>query len=164
MDACPCGSGRVYEDCCGPYIERKASAPTAEILMRSRYTAYAKGAVDYIVDTCVRDEEHDIDVDATRKWSEHARWLGLRIVGTEKGGETDSEGSVEFVATYVQGGLREEHREVSSFVRKDGRWLYDSGEVRPATVVREAPKVGRNDPCPCGSGKKFKKCCGATRD
>ena len=31
----------------------------------------------------------------------------------------------------------------------------------PATVRRTAEKVGRNDPCPCGSGKKYKKCCGA---
>ncbi len=31
---------------------------------------------------------------------------------------------------------------------------------RQGTVKRESPKVGRNDPCPCGSGKKYKKCCG----
>ncbi len=30
-----------------------------------------------------------------------------------------------------------------------------------STYIRPTPKVGRNDPCPCGSGKKFKKCCGA---
>ena len=37
-------------------------------------------------------------------------------------------------------------------------WLAKRGT---GTLVRETPKVGRNDPCPCGSGKKFKQCCGA---
>ncbi|WP_428239598.1 SEC-C metal-binding domain-containing protein [Gynuella sp.] len=31
-------------------------------------------------------------------------------------------------------------------------------------ITRAAPKVGRNDPCPCGNGRKFKKCCGLTND
>jgi uncharacterized protein YecA (UPF0149 family) len=34
-------------------------------------------------------------------------------------------------------------------------------EAAAGTFRRDNPKVGRNDPCPCGSGKKFKKCCGA---
>jgi preprotein translocase subunit SecA len=33
-----------------------------------------------------------------------------------------------------------------------------------ATIVRGVPRVGRNDPCPCGSGKKYKKCCGKGRE
>ena len=70
METCPCGSGRPYEDCCGPYIAGKAKPATAEALMRSRYTAYAKKEIDYIVQSCLRDEEHDIDVEATRRWAE----------------------------------------------------------------------------------------------
>jgi len=160
MEACPCGSGRDYESCCKPYVSGAAKAPTPEILMRARYSAYAKGEIDFIVKTCVRDDKHDIDIDATRKWSEQSKWLGLKILRTERGGPSDQEGKVEFVATYVQDGLREEHHELSNFVRKDGEWLFEEGEVVPTTVVREGPKVGRNDPCPCGSGKKYKKCCG----
>jgi len=161
MTVCPCGSGREYETCCGPYIAGKAAAATAEILMRARYSAYATGAVDFIVDTCLRDEEHDIDVAATRRWSEKSTWFGLEILRTEKGGPDDDEGLVEFVATYSQDGLRDRHHEISRFVRKDGAWLFSEGEIVPTTIVREGPKVGRNDQCPCGSGKKYKKCCGS---
>jgi SEC-C motif-containing protein len=161
MDMCPCGSGREYSDCCEAYIVGRSTAPSAEILMRSRYTAYAKGAVDYIVGTCLRDDEHGIDIEATRRWSEKSRWLGLKILATTKGAASDSEGSVEFKATYELDGLREEHHEISNFVKKDGAWLFTEGEVIPETVVRAGPKIGRNDPCPCGSGKKYKQCCGA---
>jgi len=161
MSACPCGSGRDYADCCAPYIEGKAKAATPEILMRARYSAYATGAIDFIVNTCLRDEDHDIDVEATRKWSEKSKWEGLKILRTEKGGSADKEGKVEFIATYAQDGLRDQHHEISNFVRKDGEWLFEEGEIVPTTIVREGPKVGRNDPCPCGSGKKYKKCCGA---
>ena len=42
----------------------------------------------------------------------------------------------------------------------DGKAEPAAGAPRQA-VVRQGPKVGRNDPCPCGSGKKYKKCCGA---
>jgi SEC-C motif-containing protein len=159
MSVCPCGSGLEYESCCEPYIAKKAAAATAEILMRARYSAYSKGKVDFIVDTCLRDAEHDIDVEATRRWSEKSKWLGLEILRTEKGGPSDTEGVVEFIATYSQDGLRDRHHEISRFVRKDGTWLFEEGEIVPTTVVREGPKVGRNDPCPCGSGKKYKKCC-----
>ena len=161
MESCPCGSGRPYADCCGPYVSGSAKPATAEALMRSRYSAYAMKEIDYIVATCLRDEEHGIDVEATRRWAEGSTWLGLQVLKAEKGGEGDQEGTVEFKAAYVQGGLRESHHEKASFVRKDGAWLYSEGEVFPETVVREGPKVGRNDPCPCGSGKKYKKCHGA---
>ncbi len=160
-EPCPCGSGKSYDGCCGRYISGKENAPTAEALMRSRYSAYVKHAIDYIVDTCVADDEHEISVEDTKRWSESSTWLGLTVLGSTGGGEGDQKGTVDFVARYEQGGLRDEHREHAEFVRKDGRWLYDTGNVIPTTVVRSQPKVGRNDPCPCGSGKKYKKCCGA---
>ena len=158
---CPCGSGLTYDNCCGPYISSAAKPATAEALMRSRYTAYATKAIDYIVETCLRDDEHGIDIESTKRWSEKSTWLGLKILKTEKGGPADEEGMVEFKATFVMDGLREDHHEKASFIKKDGVWLFAEGEVIPETIVREGPKVGRNDPCPCGSGKKCKKCCGA---
>ena len=161
MEACPCGSGREYENCCAPYIQKKAKAPDPETLMRARYSAYAKHEIDFIVETCLRDDTHDIDVEATRSWSEKSKWLSLKILRTEKGGSADQEGKVEFIATFVQDGLRDQHHEISHFMRKDGEWLFEEGEIVPTTMVREGPKVGRNDPCPCGSGKKYKKCCGS---
>ena len=160
MDNCPCGTGRPYDECCGPYITGKAKPATAEALMRSRYSAYAVKAIDYIVETCLRDDEHGIDIDSTKRWSEKSTWLGLKILSSDKGGPSDEEGIVEFRATYVLDGLRENHHEKAAFVKREGAWLYAEGEVIPETVVREGPKVGRNDPCPCGSGKKFKKCHG----
>ncbi len=162
MEACPCGSGRSYADCCGQYISGAKKAPTAEALMRSRYTAYAKQKVDYIVDTCVRDGTRDIDVEQTKKWSEKSEWLGLKIVSVEKGGIGDEEGVVEFVASYTMDKLKDQHHERAKFKKKDGVWLYEDGDIVPTTIVRSGPKVGRNDPCPCGSGKKYKHCCGKT--
>jgi SEC-C motif domain protein len=163
MESCPCGSGRAYDECCGPYITGKAKPATAEALMRARYSAYEKKAIDFIVDTCLIDEEHGIDKEGTKRWSEKSSWLGLKIMNTEKGAASDDEGVVEFKAEYVLDGLREKHHEKAYFQKKDGSWLYVEGEIIPETVVREGPKVGRNDPCPCGSGKKYKKCCGVGR-
>ena len=160
MKTCPCGTGLSYAECCEPYITGAKNAPTAEALMRSRYTAYVEQAIDYIVDTCAQDEKDRIDVKQTRKWSEKSKWLGLKILSTEKGGPLDTEGTVEFQASYEMDGLRDIHHEKAGFKKTDGRWFYDEGNVVPKTIVRTGPKVGRNDPCPCGSGKKYKHCCG----
>jgi len=157
--SCPCGSGLAYGECCEPYITGAKFAPTAEALMRSRYTAYVEHAIDYIVETCSQDEKDKIDIKQTKNWSERSTWLGLKIVSTEKGGPEDTEGTVEFEALYEMDGLRDTHHEKARF-KKSGRWFYQDGDVVPKTVVRTGPKVGRNDPCPCGSGKKYKHCCG----
>ncbi len=158
MSSCPCGSGVEFSACCQPIIKGKIPAATAEALMRSRYSAYATGAIEYVMKSCVKDE--NIDEDATRRWSEGATWESLKIVRCEKGGSADSEGLVEFVARYTMDGMKDEHHETAKFIKQNDVWLYESGNVTPTTVVRAAPKVGRNDPCPCGSGKKFKQCCG----
>jgi SEC-C motif-containing protein len=82
------------------------------------------------------------------------------ITRTEDGGPEDKEGHVEFIASFSEGGARREHHEMASFSREDGIWYFVEGNVLPPKqVVRETPKVGRNEPCPCGSGKKYKKCC-----
>jgi len=164
MKNCPCGSGRPYADCCELYITGKAKAPTAEALMRSRYSAYVEHAIDYIIDTCIHRGEDDIDYKSTRDWSEQSTWLGLKIISTEKGGLADTEGAVEFEATYERNGLKDIHHERAKFKRENssagGAWLYDEGHIVPRTIVRSGAKTGRNDPCPCGSGRKFKHCHG----
>jgi len=174
MKNCPCGSGREYSDCCGQYISGKAKAPTAEALMRSRYSAYVEHEIDYIINTCVHRGKDDIDYKSTRDWSEQSTWLGLKIISVEKGGPNDTEGTVEFEATYMRDGLKDVHHERAKFKKASvaegaavaegdaaggSQWLYDEGHITPRTVVRTAPKTGRNDPCPCGSGKKYKHCC-----
>ncbi|MDR0455078.1 MAG: YchJ family protein [Treponema sp.] len=160
MKNCPCDSGLAYEECCEPYIKGAKNPPTAEALMRSRYTAYVEHAIDYIVETCTKDEKDKIDIRQTRAWSEKSKWLGLKVLSSERGGPDDAEGKVEFQASYEMDGLRDTHHEKAKFIKKDDRWLYDEGSVVPITIVRAGPKVGRNEPCSCGSGKKYKHCCG----
>ncbi len=174
---CPCGLDKSYEKCCGPFIEGKALPETAEQLMRSRYTAYTKVKIDYIKDTLAPESRKGFDLAGTREWAEKAKWKGLKIVATEKGGPSDDTGMVEFTATFEQNGEGLDHHEVSQFRKtEEGQWLFVDGEAhthkegkahhheetaKPVTMVRDQPKIGRNDPCSCGSGKKYKKCCAA---
>ena len=164
MTLCPCGTGRPFTACCEPYLEGERAAPTAEALMRARYSAFATGRVDFLMETLLPDEEDPADPQSIREWSENSEWLGLEILSTVEGGEEDDEGMVEFIAQYrPRDGSEDEvveHRERSFFERMDGRWILAHGEVAQEPYRREGPKVGRNDPCPCGSGRKFKKCCG----
>ena len=159
---CPCGSGKTYEECCEPIIKGTAKAPTAEALMRARYSSYEKQEIDFIINSCEEGEKiAEIDRKATEDWAKNSTWHGLKILRTEKGKEEDDEGIVEFEATYTtKQNLREVHHEIGYFKKIDGNWMSSVGSVKPMTVVREGEKVGRNDPCPCGSGKKYKKCCG----
>ena len=159
---CPCGSGLDLAACCAPFLDGSSLPPTAEALMRSRYSAYALRQLEYLETTLHPDHRADYDPKATRQWSQKADWLGLEILSTEDGKEGDEAGLVEFVARYRMGGERLDHRELASFSRKDGRWYFVEGRSpRPKTVVSEEPKAGRNEPCPCGSGRKYKKCCAA---
>ena len=161
MTECPCCSGMESESCCQPYLLGEKKAPTAEALMRSRYTAYATGRIDYIRDTTHPRNRAEFEEESAKKWSSDSEWLGLEIISTEAGEEGDAEGEVEFVATYEQEGEEVEHHEIAQFKRDKGNWYFVDGKfVGPETFVREQPKIGRNEPCPCGSGKKYKKCCG----
>jgi len=161
MSECYCGSGREWESCCGPLISGEKPAETAEALMRSRYSAYAVGAIDYLGETLHPEHRADWDPDATAKWAEQSDWTGLEIRATERGGPDDQEGIVEFVALFSENGQPKQHIERSRFRRHEGRWYYVDGDTpKPQTQRHTGPKVGRNDPCPCGSGKKYKKCCG----
>lgn len=159
---CPCGSGKDYDKCCEPIIKGTSKAATAEELMRARYSSYVKHEIDFIIDSCEKGEEiAEIDKAATEKWSRESRWEGLKILRTEKGSASDDEGIVEFEATYVEkNGIRDVHHETGYFRKIEGEWLYSAGNLKTTTVVREGRKVGRNEPCPCGSGKKYKQCCG----
>ncbi|HID46632.1 MAG TPA: YchJ family protein [Chromatiaceae bacterium] len=162
MSNCPCGSGLEYAACCEPILSGTELAKTAEALMRARYSAYQKDMIAFLGESLHLSSRHDWDEAATRKWAEQSEWLGLEVRSTNRGGEDDEEGSVEFIATYKEDGLLKQHHEHSLFRKEGGRWYYVDGKLpTPETVKREAPKVGRNDPCPCGSGKKYKKCCGA---
>ena len=130
--------------------------------MRSRYTAYTRADIAYLLDTwhsSTRPQE--IDVDSI------PHWCGLEIISSKQGQADDSEGLVEFRATALAKERLIVLRERSRFLREDGLWRYVDGEFieeeKPSVPASppKTKKVGRNDPCPCGSGKKFKKCCGS---
>tara|TARA_R110000787_G_scaffold17835_2_gene55248 strand:- start:806 stop:1288 length:483 start_codon:yes stop_codon:yes gene_type:complete len=159
MTSCPCGSGIEFENCCGPYIGG-APAPTPEALMRSRYTAFVQGEIDHIERTVVREEREKFDRAAAQEMSGSVDWLGLKILGTTAGGADDDTGTVDFEAHFRQKGERQVHRERSTFCREDGRWVYVDGDFDLKPETRRVEKIGRNQACPCGSGKKYKKCCG----
>lgn len=161
MDLCPCGSDMRYSECCEPVIKGTRKAKTAVELMRARYSAYARVETDFLLTSLHPDRRENHDPKETRNWAAKSQWDRLEILDTEKGGENDDHGNVEFVAYYTIKGERTRHHELASFVKVDGEWVFDDGDpVLPKQVVRSMPKVGRNDPCPCNSGKKYKKCCG----
>ena len=154
-DNCPCGNSTPYNKCCGAFIDGKTIPETAEELMRSRYSAYARQNDDYLLETwhpSTRPNEKPSDDDSTT-------WTKLEILRTEKGLKGDTDGVVEFLAQCNVKGNASHIHETSNFLYEDGRWYYVDAQVQqPAR--RENPKIGRNDPCVCGSNKKYKKCCG----
>lgn len=133
--------------------------------MRARYTAHVNGNIAFLRDTLTGEAKRNFDEAAAKKWADDSEWLGLKIVNTEAGGPSDEQGTVEFIARYKLKGNETviDHHELSSFRKEGGKWFFVAGQMRNkgAPVVRDANKVGRNDPCHCGSGKKFKKCHGA---
>ena len=157
INRCPCGSGAPYTACCAPVLSGQAPAVTALALMRSRYTAYVERNIPYLLRTWHPTTRPPVLDPATLP-----DWCGLEIVRTEQGREGDDEGVVEFVATALMGQRLCPLRESSRFVREAGSWLYLSGDRTGEGKQGKGStgKVGRNDPCPCGSGKKWKKCCG----
>lgn len=160
-DLCPCGSGLPYESCCEPFLIGKDKPKTASALMRSRYCAYAMGAIDYLFRTSGPKIQKEFNAEDSRKWAESAKWSGIEILKMTDGEEKDETGMVEFIAHYSVNGTDFDHHEVSQFAKIHGDWRFIDGKIfGPKPVHRDAPKVGRNDPCPCGSGKKYKKCCG----
>jgi SEC-C motif domain protein len=122
---CPCGTGEIIDNCCGPVLAGTAAAPTAERLMRSRFTAFAIGNADYLrVSWHPRTRPEQIDLDPEQ------RWLFLEILATAAGGLLDTDGVVEFRAHYRYPAGRGELHERSRFVRLDGRWVYLDGALR----------------------------------
>lgn len=159
MIACPCGSGRFEISCCDPYLAGKP-APTAETLMRSRYTAFTRGDLDYIERTCAGEARLAFHRASLALSIAKTEWLGLTIEDVRAGGEEDVSGTVRFTVRYREGGRLFSQTETSEFQKFADGWRYMRGDVARSSAP-VSTSIGRNDPCPCGSGKKFKKCCGA---
>lgn len=153
--SCPCGSGQNYAQCCGGYHRGERRAATAEALMRSRYAAYVRADSAYLLKTwhaSTRPEQLVL--------SDQPAWQRLEILDCVAGQPGDTEGVVEFIAHYQSNQGPGSLRERSRFLYEQGAWFYLDGEVARSAQSNPAIRIGRNAPCPCGSGRKFKHCCG----
>ncbi|MEO8552525.1 MAG: YchJ family metal-binding protein [Kofleriaceae bacterium] len=128
MKPCPCGSGATEAACCGPLLAGEQRATTALALMRSRYTAYVRGNVDYLISTHAAETRTGLEQKEILKFTRATLWLGLEIVTTVAGGVADADGIVEFVASGVTRGQAFRQHERSRF-RRDaaGAWCYVDG-------------------------------------
>tara|TARA_B100000315_G_scaffold260510_1_gene322481 strand:- start:2461 stop:2943 length:483 start_codon:yes stop_codon:yes gene_type:complete len=160
MTDCPCGSKIVTEECCGPIIDG-APAPTAEALMRSRYTAFTLKNLDHIENTHASAIRKEFNRSAAQTVVNDSAWKGLEIREVVDGGINDQVGTVEFVTHFERGDENFTHHELASFRKENNLWVYVDGKMNPRSNPRQVEKIGRNEPCPCGSGKKYKKCCGS---
>ena len=150
QEDCPCGSSQTYAACCQP-LHHGAPAAGAEQLMRSRYSAYTLGLIDYLTATTLPAQQALLEIEHMRLWSEQSQWLGLSIEQVADGAGSNR-AQVTFVARWADpDGSQQSHRECSEFKRIDQRWYF----IDPNHLI----KAGRNEPCPCGSGRKFKQCC-----
>ena len=126
---------------------------TAEKLMRSRYTAFMQGNLDYLIDTLHPDQRKTDDRKELALSIEQTHWLGLTIISTTKGKHKDSTGIVEFEAIYQIEEPQQLH-ECSQFIKDDGQWFYVDGEILPGSIPQP------NALCWCGSNRKYKYCHG----
>ena len=145
---CYCGLEKDFEECCGAIISGKKSAATVEELMRSRYSAYASANAEYLVKSATKENSFIEDIPLILEFSKNVVWLKLDLLHAE---QNEDSGIVEFRAFYLENGEIVVLHERSSFVKNEGVWMYDKGEFINS-------KIERNEPCPCGSGKKYKKC------
>lgn len=131
--ACPCGSGKPFTYCCEPIVQGQKSAPTAETLMRSRYTAFALGAVDYLINTTAPEKRGEDDADILNDQVKYTNWTGLKILSTDLGGRSDEQGTVEFEAAFETDEQSGTLYEKSNFRKENGFWLYVDGDVEVKT-------------------------------
>ncbi|MDP3848217.1 MAG: YchJ family protein [Pseudomonas sp.] len=147
---CPCGSGAALSDCCGRY---HAGFPPrdAERLMRSRYSAYVLGLIDYLVSSTLPVQQGQLDRAAISAWSSQSHWLGLTVESSQLLAGDPPHAFVTFMARWRDAEGEQAQRERSAFVQVAQQWYF----IDPSVPL----KATRNDPCPCGGGQKFKKCC-----
>ncbi len=163
---CPCGSNIPYEKCCQPLHNRQLFAQSAEQLMRSRFCAFATGEWPYLLDTTHPQSTEPSNLNELEDWGSSKIWCSLKIIKTRQGRSHHQTGDVEFVAFYqhrqsndsqtrtdTQRPILHQHHEHSLFKRIDSKWMFTQG------TALDPIKINRNDPCPCNSGKKAKKCC-----
>lgn len=164
-NSCSCGSSLGLSQCCLPIIQGKKKAGSAEELLRARYTAFTLGEVDFILTSHHSQTRDQVKREEIEEWSKTSKWLGLNILKVfplESDQAGNAHNFITFSAHYESAdGKTHEHSEKSLFKMENKEWkFFDSEQGMAGTYRRAEPKVGRNDPCTCGSGKKYKKCHG----
>ncbi len=157
QNKCPCGLKNDFQECCGRFINNIDIPQTAEQLMRSRYSAYSMANVDYIEQTMRGRALEGFDKVNAKQWALTVDWQNLNVIQSHPDKNNTNIAYVEFIASYLHNQQLEKIHELSCFEKINDRWYYVDGE-KPKTLHKN--KVGRNESCPCGSGKKYKKCCG----
>ncbi|MFQ3249900.1 MAG: SEC-C motif-containing protein [Glaciecola sp.] len=154
---CYCCSELDFADCCQPIIANM-SASNPEQLMRSRFSAYVLKNYEYILASYAPTQAKALSVNSLKESAADTVWLQLKVLNSAVSDEegTGQQGTVEFIATYSVDGEFFKMHELSNFIKQDERWFYTTGEMKEQTG-QFLPN--RNEPCPCGSGKKYKKCC-----
>ena len=148
--ACPCGRSRLLDECCLPLIKQERNACTAEDLMRSRYTAHVMMNTAYLLHTWHSSRRPD---HLSLPQPTEMKWIRLEVHSTQDGTLNNQEGIVDYTALSRSTTGLEWLKETARFARESGQWRYLDGVFHPA------PKIGRNSPCPCLSGIKYKRCC-----
>ncbi|MCJ8313697.1 MAG: YchJ family protein [Saccharospirillaceae bacterium] len=144
---CFCDSLQLFKDCCEPFLSNTSKPDTCEQLMRSRYSAYVTANIDYLIQTTAEESREESDAETMKQWAQQANWIKLELINA-------SENQVEFKAYYILGNKLEAIHETSDFIKENDSWVYLDGDAHMHVY-----DIGRNEPCPCKSGKKFKKCC-----
>lgn len=151
MSLCPCQSGFTYAKCCQPFHLGDMSPNDAQQLMRSRYCAYYLSNIEYVVHTTLPAQQALLDRQAMLDWATQTKWCGLTI-HSHQPNVSQRHSLVEFTAYFQTNDGIQTHDESALFVRLFDTWYF---------VDPNPPRPTAKHPCLCGSGKKFKHCCGA---
>jgi len=158
--ACDCGLNESFELCCANFIDSVNHAPEPELLMRSRYSAYARKNAAYLFNTTAKDKQKENSQNDIAQWAAQTKWLKLTVVHATQCKIIDFDErdppTVQFTALYLHNNKLCQMSERSIFVVENRQWKYLSGEI---LADEQLPMPKRNDLCPCQSGKKFKRCC-----
>lgn len=130
MAACPCCSTKEFADCCAPLLEGTTIASNPELLMRSRYSAYTLGRINYIKKTMRGVAALNFDEKDAKQWARSITWQNLKIINSSWSPFSNI-GFVEFVAAYVDKNGAQQLHEKSEFNLIDGQWFYVAGEIYP---------------------------------
>lgn len=150
---CYCNSELAFSQCCEPIINGQLLAPTPEALMRSRYSAYCVGNADYIHQSYADSKKAENSISDIAAFAKHCDFIRLEVLDSVISKNT---GEVEFKAHYLADNCHYTLHERSNFILENEQWRYLDGFLFDTPII----KLGRNDPCPCGSQKKYKKCHG----